>query len=94
MAGKTTEEVNVVENVKPQKVPYMIPLSPNPKDERFVYAALNGKGYKIRKGVTVMIPLALKEILDNSAKETYRAMLEAERIQAEMLENARNLNIV
>lgn len=101
MAGKKNiDEVNeevVVETtpeVKPEKVPYMIPLSPDPKDDKFVYAALNGKGYKIKKGVTVMIPLALKEILDNANEQQRKAIEEAERLQNKLLEQARKINAV
>ena len=99
MAGKKNideveEEVVVTKPNKNGKVPYMIPLSPDPRDEKYVYASLNGKGYKIKKGVWVNIPLALKEILDNSIAENMRASEEAERLQNEFIAKSRALNII
>ena len=42
------------------------------KEEDFVFLGLNGKGYTIRRGVTVQVPRPVYEILAESQRQTQR----------------------
>ena len=42
------------------------------KEEDFVFVGLNGKGYTIRRGVTVQVPRPVYEILAESPRQTQR----------------------
>lgn len=57
-----------------EKVPVMLPLSENPNDPQAEYYSLNFVGYTIKRGVPVMVPPALKEIIDNQERERIRAI--------------------
>ena len=42
------------------------------KEEDFVFVGLNGKGYTIRRGVTVQVPRPVYEILAESQRQIQR----------------------
>lgn len=42
------------------------------KEEDFVFVGLNGKGYTIRRGVTVRVPRPVYEILAESQRQQQR----------------------
>ena len=42
------------------------------KEEDFVFVGLNGKGYTIRRGVTVRVPRPVYEILAESRRQEQR----------------------
>ena len=42
------------------------------KEEDFVFVGLNGKGYTIRRGVTVRVPRPVYEILTESRRQEQR----------------------
>ena len=42
------------------------------KEEDFVFVGLNGKGYTVRRGVTVRVPRAVYEILAESQRQHRR----------------------
>lgn len=42
------------------------------KEEDFVFVGLNGKGYTIRRGVTVQVPRPVYEILAESQRQAQR----------------------
>lgn len=42
------------------------------KEEDFVFVGLNGKGYTIRRGVTVRVPRPVYEILAESQRQQLR----------------------
>lgn len=46
-----------------KKAKIKLPLTRNEKDD--VYVAVNGKPYLIKRGVTVEVPAAVVEVLDN-----------------------------
>lgn len=45
----------------------------NDKYKDPVFVGVNGKGYLIERGVTVEVPMSVKEVLDNSAAQDQRA---------------------
>lgn len=82
MAGKKNiEEVEevVVDTPTPTKKPYMIPISPDPQEDEYVYVSVNLKNYRIKRGETVLLPIEVIEVLDNSFKENSRAYQMAKR---------------
>ncbi|MBR6119895.1 MAG: hypothetical protein IKQ04_06220 [Oscillospiraceae bacterium] len=42
------------------------------KEEDFVFVGLNGKGYTIRRGVTVRVPRSVAEILTEARRQEQR----------------------
>ena len=42
------------------------------KEEDFVFVGLNGKGYTIRRGVTVRVPRPVREILTEARRQEQR----------------------
>lgn len=64
MAKETTKAVNEEKKEKPQgekRVTIMLPLSRNEKDD--VYVGINGKGYLIKRGEPVEVPVSVAEVL-------------------------------
>jgi predicted ATP-grasp superfamily ATP-dependent carboligase len=53
--------------VKPKTVKIKLPLTRYEKDD--VYVAVNCKSYLIPRGVTVEVPEAVVEVLENNEKE-------------------------
>ena len=52
-------------------VPVTLPRAPG-KEEDFVFVALNGKGYTIRRGVSVQVPRPVFDILNESQRQQQR----------------------
>ena len=44
------------------------------KEEDFVFVGLNGKGYTIRRGVTVRVPAPVREILTEARRQQERQL--------------------
>lgn len=94
MAGKSNnEEAVVVSTTKPEKAPYMIPISPDPNEEEFVYVSVNMKNYRIKRGETVLLPISVIEVLENSLKETSRAYQKAKREHDETVAKFSNIKL-
>ena len=70
MAEKTVEKVKK----SVEKVPLTLPLLEDPNAPTEEYYSLNFVGYTIQRGVTVMVPPALKEIIDNQEAEKRNAI--------------------
>ena len=73
-------EKNIKSNQAPEKpvdpMKLMVPVTlqrATGKDEKFVFVALNGKGYTIRKGQTVRVPAPVADILEESLRQSTRA---------------------
>lgn len=52
-------------------VPVTLPRATG-KEEDFVFVALNGKGYTIRRGVSVQVPRPVFDILNESQRQQQR----------------------
>ena len=52
-------------------VPVTLPRATG-KEEDFVFVALNGKGYTIRRGVPVQVPRPVFDILNESQRQQQR----------------------
>lgn len=63
MAGKTEKGMVTIKLFKD-----------NDRYKDDVFVAVNGKGYVIKRGVEVEVPLCVKEVLDNSAAQENRAV--------------------
>lgn len=70
----------VIETNEEKKVPYFIAYVPG--EEKEVTVGVNGKMYKIQKGVDVMIPESVAEVLKHSNQQT----IELECIKEEIRE--------
>lgn len=77
--GKAADVVEEKTNEE-KRVPYYIPYIPG--EEREVTVGINGKMYKIQKGVRVMVPEVVAEVLMLSDQQT----VELERIKEEVKE--------
>lgn len=60
MAKETNKAVNEEKQVA-KKVTIMLPLTRSEKDD--VYVGINGKGYLIKRGEAVEVPVAVAEVL-------------------------------
>ena len=47
------------------------PLSKN--EDNFIYAEVNGRGYKVQRGMTVIVQKPIAEVIDNKLKADYEA---------------------
>lgn len=75
------EKATVVkETNEEKKVPYYMPLVPG--EEREVTVGINGKMYKIQKGVRVMVPEVVAEVLMLSDQQA----VELEKLKEEIKE--------
>lgn len=63
MAKKTNEKVQII-----------LPLLEDPNAPQVEYYSLNFVGYTIKRGVPVMVPPELKEIIDNQEAERLKAL--------------------
>lgn len=54
----------------PKEVPVYFPPVTRPDEENFVLVMVNGKRYQIQKGVQVMVPPEVAEVIRNSERET------------------------
>lgn len=80
---KTTKKPEKVE--KPSnRVVVKIPKA-RKGEEKFITASVNGKVYKILKGVAVEIPRELAEVLNNADAEALKADMFAEKIVSDTL---------
>lgn len=77
-AEANIEEVKKAEPKKEKTVTVHLPR-PARGEDNFQFVGLNGKGYKIQKGVDVEVPAGVAEILENSRKMREQA---ADRIEA------------
>lgn len=99
MAEKKTKDIEetvetpVVSN-KPTRKKYYIPLSPDPQEEDSVYVSVNGKNYRVKKGVEVTLPIEVIEVLENSFRENNRAFQIARQKQEEFLEDLKNVKFI
>lgn len=60
-------------------------------EEKFITASVNGKVWKIQKGVAVEIPRELAEVLNNANEEAMKADSYAEKIVNATLEKEQNI---
>ena len=60
-------------------------------EEKFITASVNGKVWKIKKGVAVEIPRELAEVLNNAEEEAKKADSYAEKIVNATLEKEQNI---
>ena len=60
-------------------------------EEKFITASVNGKVYKLQKGVAVEIPRELAEVLNNANAEAMKADAYAEKIVNATLEKEQSL---
>lgn len=60
-------------------------------EEKFITASVNGKVYKLQKGVAVEIPRELAEVLNNANAEAMKADAYAEKIVNATLEKEQTL---
>lgn len=70
------EKVETQAEIKPvdpfeETVEKNYPLSRGEDD--FIYAEVNGKGYKVKRGVPVQVPKPIAEVIDNKLKMDYEA---------------------
>ena len=94
MAGKSNnEEAVVVSTAKPEKVPYMIPISPDPNEDEYVYGSVNMKNIRVKRGETVLLPTSFVEMFENSFKETNRAYQKAKREHEETVAKFSNIKL-
>lgn len=76
--AQATETTQAAENAavkkaaKPKKVKIKLPLTRTEKDD--VYVGLNGKGYLIKRGVEVEVPVGVAKILERKEKMLSVAM--------------------
>lgn len=66
------ETKTVTKTSNASKVSIMLPFVPGTLDDD-VQVILNGKVYLIKRGEVVEVPAAVKEILDNQAKQLKKA---------------------
>ena len=82
---EVTENAAVSE-AKSDRIDLTIPPVKSTDEENFIYVNLNGKGYKVKKGMTVNMPRAVAEVIMNSieaereAVENKRKMLDAKEV--------------
>lgn len=104
--GKTKEteinqETDMAENpevteTETKKGPEMVEIELFKDDGKYkddVFVAINGKTYQIQRGVRVKVPKAVKEVLDNSAKQDKAAYAYMEREQEKYSSEAKKLDI-
>ena len=65
--------------------------APRKGEEKFITASVNGKVWKIQKGVAVEIPRELAEVLNNANEEAMKADSYAEKIVKATLEKEENI---
>lgn len=65
--------------------------APRKGEEKFITASVNGKVWKIQKGVAVEIPRELAEVLNNANEEAMKADSYAEEIVKATLEKEENI---
>lgn len=102
MAGKknieeVTEEVVVEETATPEKpsvVPYMIPLTYGNREENAELISVNCKNKRVKKGVTVMLPVEFVEAIENSIRENDKAYSIEQKKHDEFIEGLRNVHTV
>lgn len=79
--ARETKNVEITDPVMPEKVAVMLPVIPGEPDTVFV--GLNGKGYTIERGVTVMVPPAVKDIIDESEARKQLQLRKIRELEAE-----------
>ena len=62
---------------KEERVEIRLPLLEDPNAPQTEYYALNFVGYTIQRGVPVMVPKALAEIIEHAEEERPRALVYA-----------------
>lgn len=78
MATATKPKEEAVETVKaPDKVRVRLPRAVRGEEDT-VFVGVNGKGYRIRRGVDVMVPRSVAEVLRNSEAAKEAALRYAE----------------
>lgn len=63
-----------------EKVPYTLEVLSDPNAPEQEFYSLNGKNYIITRGIEVMIPRALVEIIENQKKERIKAWKYAQKM--------------
>lgn len=85
----TTKNTEVTENaaeVNSDRIELTLPPVKSADEENFLYVNLNGKGYKVKKGIPVNMPRPVAEVIMNSleaereAVENKRKMLEVKEV--------------
>lgn len=70
-------------------VDVFIPIEKN-DGAREVFVGVNGKTWIIKKGVHVMAPRCVDEVIKNSTAQTNEAILNSDRLQEDFLNNSRS----
>ena len=73
-ASKTAPEAPAEKNVKIPRRTVFLPRA-NPGEDNFVVVGVNGKTYKIQRGVSVEVPYFVAEVLDNTQRAEDRESL-------------------
>lgn len=79
MAKEANAEIN--KGGQADRVAVFLPVIPGEPDEVFV--ALNGKGYTIQRGTSVMVPVAIKDILDESQARKQMQLMRIRQLEAD-----------
>lgn len=94
MAKANTEEVKQEEQKQEEQkqeemVMIRLPLDKHHKKDLFV--GVNGRTWQIQRGVNVMVPLCVKEVIENSEAMQNEALAYEEAMQAELENMARGV---
>lgn len=93
MAMEATPETEKQETAKGPEMVEIELFKDDGKYKDDVFVAINGKTYQIQRGVRVKVPKAVKEVLDNSAKQDKAAYAYMEREQEKYSSEAKKLDI-
>lgn len=66
------KENNTKPMAKEKKVTIFLPLIKGDKTKE-VFVGVNGKGYKIKRGMNVEVPESVAEVIRNSEQQEYKA---------------------
>lgn len=69
MATRKTEEVENAAVKAPDTVTIKIPIDPSNRSEDDITVGLNGKMFKIKRGIPVDVPKGVAEILEHSESQ-------------------------
>ena len=65
---------NTTNNAKSRKITVVLPLNRGQNAEQFEYFSVNGKSWRIQRGVEVEIPEEVAEVIRNAEKADAYAM--------------------
>lgn len=91
---ETTADEAVIEQATPNdpwqdKVPVTLPYDGDKyKDDLFV--AVNGRTFLIKRGVAVMVPRCVKEVIDAAQKQSIKAVDYSRQLEAQLEAQSKN----